>query len=229
MSLENHLKWLRLETPSNPDARWTGINTAFPGTYQYSVGDWVHECFGPEIAADKQERNHRFIEEALELVQACGATASECHQLVDYVFGRDVGDPAQETGGVMVTLAALCNAHGIDLDKAARDELTRVWTKVDKIRAKQGAKPRHSPLPEAPQADAGGEAERVCHEEQLRVWANELTGGLSLGDFIREDVDYADGVELERIVMHEIKQIVISAFTHPAREALRAAAQEAGG
>ena len=39
---------------------------------------------------------HRFLEEALELVQACGATASEAHQLVDYVYGRPVGEPAQE-------------------------------------------------------------------------------------------------------------------------------------
>lgn len=117
------------------------------GNYQQRVQAWMRACFGPEISADVVERNHRFLEEALELVQAKGCMASEAHQLVDYVFGRPVGDPHQEVGGVMVTLAALCEPAGLDLDRAAEDELARIWTKVDKIRAKQAAKPKHSPLP----------------------------------------------------------------------------------
>ncbi|UKJ76116.1 hypothetical protein H1Q64_17980 (plasmid) [Azospirillum brasilense] len=104
-------------------------------------------CFGAEITADKLERNHRFLEEALELVQACGCTQGEAHQLVDYVFGRAVGEPAQEVGGVMVTLAALCHAQGIDMAEAGETELARVWTKVEAIRAKQASKPKGSPLP----------------------------------------------------------------------------------
>jgi hypothetical protein len=118
--------------------------------YQYRVNAWMLACFGDAIARDLTERNHRFLEEALELVQATGCTASEAHQLVDYVFGRAIGQPHQETGGVMVTLAALCSAAGLTLDAAAEDELARVWTKVEQIRAKQAAKPKHSPLPEAP-------------------------------------------------------------------------------
>jgi hypothetical protein len=116
--------------------------------YQARVHDWVVTCFGPEIAADRLERNHRFLEEALELVQANECTASEAHQLVDYVFGRRPGDPHQEVGGVMNTLAALCAASGLDMAKAGEDELARVWTKVEAIRAKQAAKPAHSPLPQ---------------------------------------------------------------------------------
>jgi hypothetical protein len=107
----------------------------------------MQACFGPEISSDKTERNHRFVEEALELAQSCGCTASEAHQLVDYVFGRPVGEPSQEVGGVMVTLAALCLAHGMSMEQAGRVELARVWTKVEAIRAKQAAKPKHSPLP----------------------------------------------------------------------------------
>lgn len=116
-------------------------------TFQARVGDWIQHCFGPEIGADKVERNHRFIEEALELVQSGGCTASEAHQLVDYVFGRPIGEKGQEVGGVMNTLAAWCNAHGIALDEAAETELRRCWAKSDVIRAKQAAKPKHSPLP----------------------------------------------------------------------------------
>lgn len=116
--------------------------------YQDRVDTWMLACFGPEIAADKTERNHRFLEEALELVQAAGCTQSEAHQLVDYVYGRPVGEMRQEVGGVMVTLAALCSAHEAQMDSAAEVELERVWGKIDAIRAKQAAKPKHGPLPE---------------------------------------------------------------------------------
>lgn len=117
--------------------------------FQDRVRDWVLACFGEVIAADVTERNHRFLEEALELVQAKGCTVSEARQLVDYVFARPVGDPNQEVGGVLVTLAALCEPSGIDMVQAGEAELARVWTKVEAIRAKQAAKPKHSPLPAA--------------------------------------------------------------------------------
>lgn len=120
---------------------------ALRGGFQDRVGLWADACFGNEIGLDPVERNHRFLEEALELVQACGCTASEAHQLVDYVFGRPVGEKLQEAGGAQGTLALLCRAHGIDLMVAAEAELTRCWGKIDKIRAKQAAKPKHGPLP----------------------------------------------------------------------------------
>lgn len=115
--------------------------------FQARVQPWLMACFGAMIAGDREERNHRFLEEALELVQACGCTADEAHQLVDYVYGRPVGEPHQEAGGVMVTLAALCLANALDMHEAGETELARIWTKVDAIRAKQAAKPKHSPLP----------------------------------------------------------------------------------
>jgi hypothetical protein len=116
-------------------------------TFQERVHPWLVACFGEVIASYKIERNHRFLEEALELVQSTGCTQREAHQLVDYVYGRDVGDPNQEVGGVMVTLAALCLANGLDMHGAGETELARIWTKVEQIRAKQAAKPKHSPLP----------------------------------------------------------------------------------
>ena len=124
--------------------------------FQARVQPWMMACFGELIAGDREERNHRFLEEALELVQACGCTASEAHQLVDYVFGRDIGEPAQEVGGVMVTLAALCLASGLDMHASGETELARIWTKVDAIRAKQAAKPKHSPLPQEAPTKAQG-------------------------------------------------------------------------
>jgi hypothetical protein len=117
--------------------------------FQQRVDDWLIACFGEQIARDKVERNHRFLEEALELVQACGCTASEAHQLVDYTYGRPVGEIGQEVGGVMNTLAALCLAYGRDMARDGDTEIARCWTKVEQIRAKQAAKPKHSPLPQA--------------------------------------------------------------------------------
>lgn len=115
--------------------------------FQRGVHAWMLECFGSSIAADVVERNHRFLEEAIELVQASGCTASEAHQLVDYVFARPKGSLSQEVGGTLVTLAALCNARGVSINQAAFAELGRVWTKIPEIRKKQAGKPKHSPLP----------------------------------------------------------------------------------
>lgn len=153
---EHQPAWL----PPVGDVRWAGdvdealtehaVTQPHPvvqGTLQERVQPWMMACFGPAISADVTERNHRFLEESLELVQSTGCTQSEAHQLVDYVFGRPAGEPAQEIGGVMITLAALCLAIGADMDQCGETELARIWTCVEKIRDKQAAKPPHSPLP----------------------------------------------------------------------------------
>lgn len=114
---------------------------------QREVRRWCIACFGEEISNDKKERNHRFLEEAIELVQSTGCTKDEALDLVEYVFERPIGETKQEVGGVMVTLAALCNAHTIDMIDAAWVEIRRIWTKVEAIRAKQQAKPKFGPRP----------------------------------------------------------------------------------
>jgi hypothetical protein len=124
------------------------IRNPRPESYQRRVKNWVLACFGEKIASDRLERADRFLEEALELLQSGGYPKDRVAALVDYVFSRPVGDPDQETGGVMVTLAAYCEAHEVDLHAAAERELARVWTKVDAIRAKQAAKPVGSALPQ---------------------------------------------------------------------------------
>lgn len=116
--------------------------------FQTGVADWMMACFGPEISADQLERADRFCEEALELCQTMpDFTSARAHALVDYVFSRSVGDRHQEVGGVMVTLAALCNTAGLSIKHEATRELERIWTKVDVIRAKQATKPVGSALP----------------------------------------------------------------------------------
>ena len=65
------------------------------------------------------------------------------------------------------------------------------------------------------QTAAADVVELVCHEEQLQVWTDELLADLVLGDYLREDMDYADKVDLHRAVASEIKRIVSRAFDHP--------------
>lgn len=114
-------------------------------SFQERADRWLLACFGTKIARDKVERNHRFIEEALELVQACDCSKEEVLKAVDYVFDRPRGEIDQEVGGVMNTLTALCSAHEIELEDAADRELERCWDRIEKIREKQKAKPGFSP------------------------------------------------------------------------------------
>ena len=120
--------------------------------FQHHVSHWMQICFGLAIAKDIRERNWRFLEEALELVQANKVTKEQAHELVEYTFNRPIGKISQEVGGVMVTLAALCNVLNIDIESEANKELDRIFiTKnIEKIRNKQANKPKNianSPLP----------------------------------------------------------------------------------
>ena len=109
---------------------------------QSRVKPWLEDCFGHEIATDKKERNHRFIEEAIELVQSTGCSKEDVCKLVEYVYNRPVGEPKQEVGGVMITLAALCLANDMNMHTEAETELMRIWLNKEKIRQKQKAKPK---------------------------------------------------------------------------------------
>ena len=120
--------------------------------FQQEVVEWLIECFGVDTMTDVPNRNHRFLEEALELVQASECTRVEAHQLVDYVYDRPAGDLNQEVGGVMMTLAALCAVTTVNLNSAAKEELGRCWVMIDKIRAKNAAKHKDSALPGNPVA-----------------------------------------------------------------------------
>jgi NTP pyrophosphatase (non-canonical NTP hydrolase) len=117
-------------------------------SYQQRVEEWLEACLPEKARRDQTERTFRFLEEALELAQANGCSEGDAHTLVNYVYGRDHGRPDEEVGGVMVTLASLCSAVGIDMNKAGDRELQRNWLRIDDIRRKQAAKPHGSPLPQ---------------------------------------------------------------------------------
>ena len=142
------------ETPVERPAPSAGV-----GQFQDRVSAWMLECFTETIADDMQERADRLIEEVLELVQSHGYDPRRVAALTDYVFNRPAGEPTQEVGGVMVTLAAYCRAAKLNMHDAGETELARILRPeiIAKIRAKQAAKPTGSALPiAAPPASAAG-------------------------------------------------------------------------
>lgn len=118
-------------------------------SFQSRVRPWLVACFTEDFDSEEHAREARFIEEAIELFQAKGRSFDELISVAKYVYSRPIGEVRQEVGGVMTTLAALCIVSQLDMHEAGEAELARIWTKVDAIRAKQAAKPRHSPLPGA--------------------------------------------------------------------------------
>lgn len=93
---------------------------------QARVDSWMRVAFTKEEIANGPERTLRHVEEALELAQACNVDAATLHRLVDYVFSRPVGKPAQEIAGSMVTLYAAASALGVDAQAAFEAELVRI-------------------------------------------------------------------------------------------------------
>jgi hypothetical protein len=111
-------------------------------TFQQEVRDWVVHCFGETVADDIATRCFRFFEEAGELCQSLGMRKEDANKLVDYVWSRPVGEPRQEIGGVMVTLAALATPAKLNMFLDGWAELARVNQPeiTEKIRAKQKSK-----------------------------------------------------------------------------------------
>lgn len=88
---------------------------------------WCKDMFGDQVTYNTRERALRFLEEAIELAQAAGLDQADVQGLADYVMSRPKGEPAQEVGGVMLTLYTLCAALDVDADQAFTCEMNRVW------------------------------------------------------------------------------------------------------
>lgn len=116
-----------------------------PYSFQIRCMKWILAWLNTNLVWNKQERNQRFLEEALELVQSLDMDAATAHKLVDYVFSRPPGEPKQELGGVMNTLAILAETNSMSMWQSAEDELARCWNNIDKIREKQKGKPILTP------------------------------------------------------------------------------------
>lgn len=108
---------------------------------QDTVVRWLRQIIGPNVLLDLEERGDRLLEEALEAAQASGTTREKAHRLVDYVFGRPVGELPQELGGVGLCLLGLAAAIGQSADVLEQREVDRVLSKpIDMFKARHAAK-----------------------------------------------------------------------------------------
>jgi hypothetical protein len=143
-------------------------------TFQRGVSSWMDQCFIPSLYSNMTERGDRLLEEVLELLQSHGYDRTRVATLVDYVYSRPVGDPRQEVGGVMVTLAGYCWIAKIDMQAEGDRELARI-TQPDvmaRIRAKQEAKAAiefDTPLPGNPE-QTPAERLRALKTDDAILW-----------------------------------------------------------
>lgn len=92
---------------------------------QADIYQWSQNTFG-ETAALPDERALRFIEEALELAQACGLNHKEVMKVAARVYSRERGNKFREFGQAGLTLEALAECHRVDLNDAANHEFKRI-------------------------------------------------------------------------------------------------------
>ncbi len=64
-------------------------------------------------------------------------------------------------------------------------------------------------------------ADAVCHDEQMTVWSSDMVGMLSMGGWLRDDIDYAGGVDLDAAVKRELRSIIGMAFDHPEAKTIK--------
>ncbi|RWB09304.1 MAG: hypothetical protein EOQ39_18950 [Mesorhizobium sp.] len=109
---------------------------------QHRVSQFLKDCFTDDPVVRPKVRVYRFLEEALELAQAMEVSKEDAAKLVDYVFGRPVGDVKQEMGGVVFTLVGVANALGMNIIQEGHDSVTEAYGRIEKIRAKSKTKPK---------------------------------------------------------------------------------------
>lgn len=89
--------------------------------------EWSRRVFGSYYdRITPKQRALRLLEETLELVQAEGGTVREAELVLEQVFGKPVGDPFKELGGVVLCLAAYAGIRKWDFFDAFEIEYQRI-------------------------------------------------------------------------------------------------------
>lgn len=111
---------------------------------QARAAQWIMRCFGARNASDPVERGRRLVEEALEAGQAVGVPEAQARLILERVYSRAPGIPAQELGGVQLTLFGLGEALDIQVSRAFENELSRVSSDqaMERVRQKHAEKAR---------------------------------------------------------------------------------------
>lgn len=134
---------------------------------QHRVTDWIIRVLGAGCARDPRERALRFVEEAIELGQACGLAPEDVQALSARVFTRPAGELRQEIGGVGVTLLALGECVGIDVDTEEERELTRVESAdPEGFRRKQAEKTAQGLTADSPDSKVRADETKRIEKEQ---------------------------------------------------------------
>lgn len=161
------------------------ILSAAAGTFQARNAEWATAAFAGD-PSDLPERVARFGEEALELQQALGQSREDAHALVDYVFDRPTGEPAQEMGGTMTTLALLAGVAGLDMVACGEAELARCSTPaiLAKIQGKRANRAGRGPLPGTERGAAllpyaGAASRSASHTKAFDLGADEALRALA--------------------------------------------------
>lgn len=105
------------------------------------VDTFLRDAFPGDPNVIPKTRVLRFLEEALELAQAMGIDKEKALEQVDYTYGRPIGEPAQEFGGVVFTLVAVGNALDLDLETEGHASVDEAYGRIDQIREKSKTKP----------------------------------------------------------------------------------------
>lgn len=109
---------------------------------QKRVRSWVESRLGG-TAMESKERAMRFLEEALELVQAEGLNCTEMIKIVLHVDNKEPGQVEQELGGTILTLLAYADSKEYILSVCAELELDRIEKlPADKFRKRQAKNAR---------------------------------------------------------------------------------------
>lgn len=111
-------------------------------SFPHRVFKWAIKVFNERIVISMNERNKRFLEESLELVQALDLPETDAMAILSHVYSRPAGVIHQELGGVMVTLNILCQVASLDAQECGEIEYERISKPetIAKIRIKQNEK-----------------------------------------------------------------------------------------
>lgn len=125
-----------------------GLEAAQGASYQDRVYRHFQYVAGDD-PTDLTERRDRANEDFAELVQALGGTLEGWIAIGRYVWGRPVGEPEQEMGGTLNTLAALASWAHLNMMACAEAELARTMQPdiVAKIRHKRANRHGRGVLP----------------------------------------------------------------------------------
>lgn len=86
---------------------------------------WAIDTFGP-VAANRDERAARFIEEAIELAHAEGLPLLTIDRIMWRIYNRPRGNTAKEIGQAQATLECLAENIGLSAADEAEKEFARV-------------------------------------------------------------------------------------------------------